>query len=82
MAAGELVEGSVQEGIGRVAAWERWRKVWRCSPLRELDRDGLSEEIDDGVYGSVRGAEGEIGRGRELAERRGLASLVMAWRAA
>jgi len=49
VAAGELVEGSVQEGIGRVAAWERWRKVWRCSPLRELDRDGLSEEIDDGV---------------------------------
>jgi hypothetical protein len=82
VAAGELVEGSVQEGIGRVAAWERWRKVWRCSPLRELDRDGLSEEIDDGVYGSVRGAEGEIGRGRELAEWRGLASLVMAWRAA
>jgi len=49
VAAGELVEGSIQEGIGRVAAWERWRKVWRCSPLRELDRDGLSEEIDDGV---------------------------------
>ena len=82
MAAGVLVEGSVQEGIGRVAAWERWRKVWRCSPLRELDRDGLSVGIDDGVYGSVRGAEGEIGRGRELAEWRGLASLVMAWRAA
>ena len=45
----ELVESSAQEGVGRVAAWERWRKVWRCSPLRELDRNGLSEEIDDGV---------------------------------
>ena len=39
----ELVESSAQEGVGRVAAWERWRKVWRCSPSRELDRDGLGE---------------------------------------
>ena len=35
-------------------------------------------EINDGVCGSVRGAVGEIGRDRELAERRSLTSSVVA----
>ena len=45
----ELVESSAQEGVGRVAAWERWRKVWRCSPSRELNQDGPGQEIDGGA---------------------------------
>ena len=48
VAAGELVEGSVQEGIGRVAAWERWRKVWGCSPSKQSSCGGRTPEIDEG----------------------------------
>ena len=78
----ELVGSSARAGRWKGAAWNMYRRIWGCSPWKELDRDGLSEEIDDGVCGSIRGAEGEIGRDRELAERRSLASSVAAWRAA
>ena len=50
MGGGRRTRGGLCTGRDREGrSLERWRKVWRCSPLRELDRDGLSEEIDDGV---------------------------------
>ena len=45
--------------------------MWGCSPSKQSSYDGLVEEIDDGVRGSVCGAGIEIERDRELAERRG-----------
>ena len=41
--------------------------MWGCSPSKQSSCDGLVEEIDDGVRGSVRGAGREIERDRELA---------------
>ena len=59
----ELVESLLAAWRGKGVAWERSRRVQGCSPSKELGRDGLVGEINDGVCGSIRGAEREIGRG-------------------
>ena len=74
----ELVGSLLAAWRGKGMAWERSRRVQGCSPSKELGRDGLVGEINDGVCGSVRGSVGEIGRDRELAERHGLTSSVVA----
>ena len=42
-ARGELFSSGEVEG----RAWNIYRRIWGCSPWKELDRDGLSEEIDE-----------------------------------
>ena len=73
----ELVGSLLAAWRGKGMAWERSRRVQGCSPSKELGRDGLVGEINDGVCGSVRGAGGaarldELGGGGTL---RGLVHL-------
>ena len=56
MAACELVGSSARATRGLGAAWVRKRRIWGCSPSKQSSCDGLVEEIDDGVRGSVHGA--------------------------
>ena len=43
----ELVGSSARAGRWKGAAWNMYRRIWGCSPWKELDQDGLSEEIDE-----------------------------------
>jgi len=72
------------EGRGKAVGWGWRRMVWRCSPRRESDQDGLGEEIDGVALFSVENREagnwsseederrtvqlGELGGGVELHE--------------
>jgi hypothetical protein len=48
VAAGELVGSFAWARKARSEARKRYEMVWECSLLKQLTRDGLMEEIDDG----------------------------------
>ena len=68
------------EGRGKAVGWGWRRMVWRCSPGREVDQDGLGEEIDGVALFLVKN-RGERNWSEEKDERRsGTARRARGWR--
>ena len=64
------------EGRGKAVGWGWRRMVWRCSPRRESDQDGLGEEIDGVALFSMKNRGGRNWSEEEDEQRSGTA-----WRA-